>query len=154
MSGLSAPEQMPHAFAAAWMARDSRALAALFAPDADFVNVVGLWWRDRTAIETAHAYGLATIFADSRLRVGRVALRALGPGAAVVHARLHLSGQRPHGDTGTAGDRQSVMTFVMQDQGAAGWLCVAAQNTDIVPGAETLQADGSGGLTPRDYRRP
>ncbi len=41
------PEEFPRAFAAAWMARDAVALAALFAADADFVNVAGLWWEDR-----------------------------------------------------------------------------------------------------------
>ena len=32
-----------------------------------------------------------------------------------------------------------------------GWLCVAAQNTDIVPDAESHVA-GDGGLSPADYR--
>lgn len=141
---------MPHAFAAAWMARDAAALAALFAPDADFVNVVGLWWHDRAAIEAAHAYGLRTIFPDSTLRVGRVKTRTLGPDAAIIHTRLHLSGQNAHATAGTAAPRQSVMTFVMA-RTAQGWHCVAAQNTDIVAGAETLEA-GGGSLTPRDYR--
>lgn len=139
---------MPHAFAAAWAARDAGALAALFAEDADFVNVVGLWWRDRTAIERAHAYGLRRIFADSVLSVGVVTCRDLG-NVAVVHARFTLEGQTgPQDDT--AGTRRTVMSFVMQ-RGAEGWLCVAAQNTDVVPGAETHLA-GPQGLAPVDYR--
>jgi len=149
---LPEPQAMPHAFAAAWMARDARALAGLFAPDADFVNVVGLWWQDRAAIEAAHAYGLATFFADSTLRVGRVKTRFLGTGAAVVQARLHLTGQRAHDGSGSAGPRQTVMTFVME-RGPQGWHCVAAQNTDIMPGAETHEARG-GVLNARDYRKP
>jgi uncharacterized protein (TIGR02246 family) len=91
---LPAPEDMPRAFAAAWMARDAGALAALFAEDADFVNVVGIWWEDRAAIHKAHHYGLTTFFRDSRLTVGRVKLRMLAPRAAVVHARMILTGQR------------------------------------------------------------
>lgn len=131
------------------MARDAAALAALFAEDADFVNVVGIWWRDRAAIERAHAYGLATFFADSTLRVGRVRTRMLGPDHAVVHARLRLSGQhRPEG--GTADDRQTILSLVAT-RGQQGWTVVSAQNTDIVPGAETFVAQG-GNLSARDYR--
>ena len=146
---LTAPEEMPHAFARAWMARDAAALAALFAPDADFVNVVGIWWEDRTAIEAAHRYGLENFFAQSRLIAGRVKTRALGDAAAVVHCRFRLSGQRAPDGT-EAGPRSTVMSFVMR-RDADGWRCVAAQNTDIVPGAETFEASESG-LVPRDYR--
>jgi uncharacterized protein (TIGR02246 family) len=153
---LRTPQDMPHRFAQAWMARDASALAALFAQDADFVNVVGLWWQSRNAIETAHEYGLRVIFADSTLRVGRIKTRSLGQKAAVVQARMHLEGQTPHADTETPAARSTIMTFVMA-RTESGWQCVAAQNTDIVPGAEThearnTRADGLR-LQARDYRR-
>ena len=48
------------------------AIAALFDPDAEFVNVVGLWWHDREAIRRAHAYGLTRIFQHSTLRIGTI----------------------------------------------------------------------------------
>lgn len=146
---LAAPEEMPHAFADAWTARDADALAALFAEDADFVNVVGIWWEDRSAIRAAHDYGLTTFFRDSRLAVRRVKLRRLGADAAVVHARVSLTGQLTP-DGRRAGPRSGVLTLVMERRGDE-WLCVAAQNTDIVPGAETLRR-GDAGLAPEDYR--
>ncbi|MGR3756888.1 MAG: SgcJ/EcaC family oxidoreductase [Tranquillimonas sp.] len=149
---LTAPQDMPRAFADAWNRRDAAALAALFAEDADFVNVVGLWWRDRAAIEAAHRYGLATFFRDSRLTIGRTRLRHLGPDAAVVQARVTLTGQLAPGGA-AAGTRRGILIFVLARQPGGEWLCVAAQNTDIVPGAETLLRDG-GALTPRDYRGP
>jgi hypothetical protein len=62
----SRPEQIPSLFAEAWNARDADALAALFEDKAEFVNVTGLWWRDRQAIRNAHAYGLERIFNESR----------------------------------------------------------------------------------------
>lgn len=146
---VNAPEELPHAFAAAWMARDAAALAALFVPDADFVNVVGIWWQDRGAIEAAHHYGLTTFFRDSVLSVGRVKLRMLGADHAVVHARMRLRGQYAP-DGGIATDRQNMLTFVCA-RDALGWQAVAVQNTDIVAGAETLLAEGAG-LRPQDYR--
>lgn len=143
------PGDVASFFARAWMARDADALAALFAEDADFVNVAGIWWEDRAAIARAHAYGLTTFFRDSRLTVGRTKVRALGPDAAVVHARMILTGQIG-ADGGTAGPRHTILSFVMVRSGGS-WLCVSAQNTDIVPGAETFERTGEG-LAPRDYR--
>ncbi len=49
----------------AWNRRDADRLADLFAEDAEFVNVTGLWWHDREAIRRAHDYGLRTIFDQS-----------------------------------------------------------------------------------------
>ena len=147
--GVATPSDLPHAFAAAWMARDAEALAALCAPDADFVNVVGIWWQDREAIRRAHDYGLTTFFRDSTLRVGRMKVRQLGPDVAVVHARMRLSGQYAP-DGSVAGDRQNMLIFVCA-RDAEGWYAVAIQNTDIVPGVETQVAEGEW-LTPRDYR--
>ena len=49
-----------------------------------------------------------------------------------------------------AGDRTGVFVFVTQRQDDGRWLAVAAQNTDIVPGAQTLLA-GETGLRPTHY---
>ncbi|MEP2715319.1 SgcJ/EcaC family oxidoreductase [Pseudophaeobacter sp.] len=130
------PEEIPVQFATAWNARDAEALAALFVEDADFVNVVGLWWHNRRDIERAHAYGLRVIFDQSTLRAGGISIRALGEGHAVVHCRWHLTGQRdPKG--ALLGERTTVMVFVAQKT-PSGWQVVAAQNTDVIPGSETL----------------
>ena len=146
---VAAPGHFPAAFAAAWAARDADALAALFARDADFVNVVGIWWEDRAAIRNAHAYGLTTFFAQSRLTVGRVKLRRLG-NIAIVNARLILTGQTAPDGT-PAGPRTTIATAVLEET-PQGWLCVAFQNTDIVPGAESRVATDQG-LAPADYRQ-
>jgi uncharacterized protein (TIGR02246 family) len=73
------------------MARDGAAIGTLFADDADFVNVVGIWWEDRAAIAKAHGDALGSFFAGTRLTIGRVKVRHLGD-VAVVHARARLSG--------------------------------------------------------------
>lgn len=146
---LAAPEDFAPAFVAAWMARDAAALAALFAEDADFVNVVGIWWEDRTAIEAAHRYALESFFADTRLAAGRTKLRRLGPDAAVLHTRLRLTGQRDR-DGSALAPRSTILVAVLA-RTPEGWQAVAAQNTDIVPGAETMAARDSR-LEPRDMR--
>ena len=151
MPALPAPSDMPVAFAAAWMARDADALADLFEPDAEFVNVVGLWWHDRAAIRKAHDYGLRVLFPDSTLRVVRTREKALADGVAVVHALVALEGQSAGGGVESPGARRTVFTFVMR-RGGDGWRCAAAQNTDVVSGAETHVRDTDGTLRPADYR--
>ncbi|WP_308915941.1 SgcJ/EcaC family oxidoreductase [Jannaschia sp. LMIT008] len=142
------PDAFVPAFVAAWMARDGDALAALFAPDADFVNVVGIWWEDRADIARAHSYALRSFFAETRLVPGRVKVRDLGD-VAVIHARMALTGQRLP-DGGRAGARTTILSFVLE-RTSGGWQAVSAQNTDVVPGAETRVAQDDR-LSPGDYR--
>jgi uncharacterized protein (TIGR02246 family) len=142
------PADFPKAFAEAWHSRDGYRIGALFADDADFVNVTGLWWRDRAAISKAHDYALKSFFGKSTLKPGVIRTRELGPGHAVVHCRFTLQGQTTP-DGAKAGDRQTILSFVLQDT-PNGWQAVSAQNTDVVPGKEThLNNDG---LRAVDYR--
>ncbi|GAB3705551.1 SgcJ/EcaC family oxidoreductase [Nocardiopsis oceani] len=143
------PESVPQRFAQAWNEGDADGIAALFAPDADFVNVVGLWWRDREAIRRAHEHGLRVIFPGTTMRVSGIRVRMLGDDAAVVHCRWSVDGQvMPDGSS--ADRRRGVFTFVVR-AAPEGWTAVAAHNTDRVSGAESLAGQG-GDLSPVDYR--
>lgn len=146
---MKEPEEIPGRFIQAWNRADGAALAALFADDADFVNVVGLWWEDRERIRQAHDYGFRKIFGHSQMRLQRIKLRRLGESAAVVHAEWSLTGQTPQGGDEPR-ERRGVFSFVLQKDDA-GWLAVAAHNTDRVPGSETLIA-GKDGLSPTSYQ--
>lgn len=141
MRQTNAAADIATAFVAAWNRKDADALAGLFVEDADFVNVVGLWWANRDQIRKAHAYGFEHIFGDSTMELRKVRVREVGAGVAVVHAAWTLTGQNPHQDR-TAGRRRGVITFTAQRQAGGGWLAVSAQNTDRVNGAETLIATG------------
>lgn len=149
---LDRPERIPAVFVEAWNNRDPDTLAAIFDEDAEFVNVVGLWWHDRETIRKAHAYGLERIFNRSTLRLSRVKVKSLSDGIAVVHARMTLSGQAPVGGISAPGTRQNIFSFVVHRL-PEGWRCASAHNTDVVPNAETNAVDGDGRLRPVDYRR-
>jgi uncharacterized protein (TIGR02246 family) len=150
---LDRPESIPTVFVEAWNDRDPDALAALFDEDAEFVNVVGLWWHDREAIRKAHAYGLERIFNRSTLRLGTVRVKRLSDDVAVVHARMRLEGQTPVGAVASPQPRTNIFSFVVH-RTPDGWRCASAHNTDVVPGAETNVIDEDGRFRPADYRRP
>lgn len=81
------PEDIVRGWEEAWNAADADALAELFAEDAEFVNVVGLWWHDRERIRLSHAFGFSTIFPDSVITMGTPRVRLVGERAATVHSK-------------------------------------------------------------------
>lgn len=145
------PDEIPVLFAQAWNLRDADALASLFDPDADFVNVTGIWWHDRDAIRKAHAYGLERIFNESTLSIDEARVRRLSDDIAVVHARMTLSGQTPLGAIKAPGTRTTVFSFVVRSHGGR-WYCAVAQNTDVVPHMETNIVGDDGRFRSANYR--
>lgn len=146
---MDQPQDVLGLFAQAWADRDAGALADLFVEDAEFVNVVGLWWHNRADIQTAHAYGFEVIFGHSRLSFVQERSRMIGHSAAVVHGKWMITGQMTASGE-AAGTRYGIFTFVLE-RGEGGWKVVAAHNTDVINGAESIAViDGSS--TPSDYR--
>lgn len=146
------PGDIPALFVEAWMNRDAKMLASLFKEDAEFVNVVGLWWHNRKDIEKAHAYGFEKIFPNSDLVLRETTVKHLSREIAVVHARMRLKNQTPKGEVKTTSLRQNIFSFVVQKQKDF-WICVSAHNTDIVPGAETNIIDEEGNFRSVNYRK-
>src|SRR5690349_5901392 len=94
-------EQLAAGFDDSWNRHDMAQFALLFAPDADFVNVVGMWWKNREEIEKAHAYSHSTFFKNSRLSGEIAGLKFLRSDLATVHVLWELVGQiEPDGSIG------------------------------------------------------
>jgi len=134
------PDQAPAAAAAQavtaalvddWNRHDMKGFAELFAEDAQFVNVIGMWWRGRSEIQKQHEALHATRMRNSHLVATETAVRLLRPDIAVLHIRWELTG-----DTGIDGVilpmRQGVMSLVTVSTGSR-WQIASAQNTDVVP---------------------
>jgi uncharacterized protein (TIGR02246 family) len=129
----SKPEHVATAFANAWNRHDMDEFASLFASDANFVNVVGVWWKNRSEIEAAHRATHETIFRNSRLEGDVSSVVDLAPGLSSVHYTWTLTGASTPGGS-PAEDRKGILLLIAQE-GPSGWRIKVAQNTDIVPGA-------------------
>jgi uncharacterized protein (TIGR02246 family) len=70
-------------FEEAWNSHNMKALGKLFREDAEFINVVGMHWRGRDDIVSAHAAYHETMFKDCRLKTDAVEVRSLGGGHAI-----------------------------------------------------------------------
>ena len=117
------------AFIDSWNRHDMKSLAALFAEDADFVDVFGNWFKDRMAIEIALTQRHATVFQNSRFTEKNVAVRFRRPDLAIGHATIELSGAVDRqGQQLTAG--LGLITFVIEKVDG-GWHIIALQNTAI-----------------------
>ena len=109
-------ERLVTGFNESWNEHDMAQLARLFAPDADFVNVVGMWWKNREEIKKAHAYSHSTFFKNSRLSGEIAGLKFLRPDLATVHILWELVGQiEPNGSIGQP--RKGVLLLVCAKRG-------------------------------------
>lgn len=125
--------QIVHAFAEAWNRHDMDAFANLFAEDAEFVNVVGLWWKGRTEIKGAHEFTHRTMFRNSQLSIHEIAVRFPVPDIAISRCRWMLEGHVSPEDEPLPA-RTGILVSTLQKIDDA-WRIVDAQNTDIVDGA-------------------
>ncbi|MBV9848213.1 MAG: SgcJ/EcaC family oxidoreductase [Armatimonadetes bacterium] len=113
-------------FVAAWNDGDSAAIAALFAEEADFINVLGAHDRGRASIEASHRFIFDTIYRGSRNRYTVETIRFIRPDVAVAFLRAHLTfhaGER-------TGEIHARPTMVLAKEGAD-WRIVVFQNTKI-----------------------
>ena len=146
---LSGPLEVVDAFLRAWEGRDARAIAALFAEDADYVNVVGLWWTSRHSIQRAFKRAFKSEYRSAAFEFDKLSFRQLGSDGAIVHGRWRLTGQIDPDDK-PSDPRRGVLTLALERVQDDTWLIVSAQATDIVSAADTFVAH-DGELTATSY---
>ncbi len=140
-SDEEAVRRVVNGFPEAWNRHDMDAFGALFAPDADFVNVTGTHWKGRESIQLNHAFthgaipidsagvtvprGIYGIFKTSILHFKQIDIRFLRKDVAVAHVRTELLG-----DARTKDPRRTLVVMILT-QGGGRWLIAVAQNTEI-----------------------
>jgi uncharacterized protein (TIGR02246 family) len=128
-----------------WNAHDAESYAGNFAPDAEFVDVLGRFLRGRDVIRRAHQANFASIHRGSIASLEPLAIRELGSGVTLVHVRGLL--RVPAGPL--AGDQRSTQTWVLAERGGT-WQITAFHNTLVreMPGVpdvpESLTDVGTG----------
>jgi uncharacterized protein (TIGR02246 family) len=116
------------AFESGWNRHDLAAGFACFAEDADFVNVVGQWWRGRYEIVERLGECHGDRFRDSTLRITSVSIRFLRFDVAVVHLTWTLAGDRGPDGKGLP-LRRGIITLTCS-RVKRRWSFDAAQNTE------------------------
>jgi hypothetical protein len=144
-ASAAAPEQeagvhdVVNRFAESWNKHDMDALGSLFTPNADFVQVNGVWWKGREEIQKNVAFLHGAIpqasvgvtlppntygaFRASTYRFDQIDVRFLTKDVAVAHILWTQLG-----DPRFAEPRRGMLSFVVTSEHDH-WLINAAQNT-------------------------
>ncbi len=121
---MSDPADFPRAFAVAFGTQDAEGMAALFAEDGGFHALTGHWSEGRSQIAEGMRQEFAGLSRMARLVSGKLALRPMGPGAAILHQRFVVTGLRDA--TGTELPRVgALLTAVLAAKGE-GWVALTA----------------------------
>lgn len=121
--------------AEAWNRQDAVAWSKDFAPDAEFINIVGTIFSGRADIEKRHAAIFATLFKGSRTQVTVRKVLFLDNDVAVLDMEHRVSGYvgLPPGVQPTVpGELRTQMRYVLKRENGQ-WRIVAGQNTDVKP---------------------
>jgi uncharacterized protein (TIGR02246 family) len=107
---------------AGWNAKNAARYASVFAEDADFVVINGMYVKGRAEIEKSHQNIFTTIFKDTNVTLDFKQIRFLRPDVAVVH----LTGRR---DGPTEELKQGAIVTLVMTKEKDGWKIAAFQNT-------------------------
>jgi uncharacterized protein (TIGR02246 family) len=121
----------------AWNRHDITAMASLFAPEADAVNLAGEWFKGREAFERSLESLHSGKVKESLWQTQDIDVKFLTPEIAIVH--VHFSS---HGDRNPDGSqmppRKGIFTRVEVKRDGH-WLILASQATNVVaPATATI----------------
>ena len=111
---------------AAWNVGDSVGIAAPFVDDADFVNIMGEYYKGRAPIEAGHRQIFDTIHKGSQVSFAVERVRFVHPDMAIAFLRAHLKFQA--GDVRREGRARPTMVLAKHNEK---WQIVAFQFTRI-----------------------
>ncbi len=124
-------------FESGWNTHDMGRIGSVFRDDAEFINVVGMFWRGKAAIVKAHAVYHEIMFKDCRLHSDALQIRLLNDTTAIaVWTVTQDSFKTPSGNV--VPKTQTRLTFVLT-KADDGWRVAHGHNTRI--DAEAAQFD-------------
>jgi uncharacterized protein (TIGR02246 family) len=109
-------------------------MATYTTPDVTWVNIVGMWWRGRPAVQAAHQQIFDGMFKGVPFTPGAATIRAITPDVAVVNLYCKVGAFYPpdgvNRGTNQMGNDQNLLTLVMVKKKGQ-WLLTAAHNTVV-----------------------
>ena len=114
----------------AWNNHSGRGFADHFAPDSDFINIFGMHFRGKEAIQERHDAILDTFLKGSTFTITDLALREVNPNLVMAFVRWKVEGfHKPGSDqNGPEETSQGIFSHVfINDTGE--WEITATQNT-------------------------
>lgn len=117
-----------------WNTHDFSTMRNNSTPDLNWVNIVGIWWKDRETAVGAH-YGIFnTMFNGVKFEKKSVALRAITNDVVIANLLIHVGEFYPPDGVDHGNNKREaaddILTLVYVKKGGK-WLLTAAQNTVV-----------------------
>ena len=121
-------------FEKAWNEHNMDAMFDLFTEDAEWVNIVGMYWVGRANVKKAHQDFHATMFKNTPLKIDEITVRKITSDTAVAVLNLSMGDfTTPSGETiKNSKDRLSLILVKQKNR----WLIAHGHNTVIDTRAE------------------
>ena len=140
-SDEKALHEMVYQLEAAWNAADGQGFAEAFAEDADFIHILGGYYKGRAAIEAGHRMIFGTIYKGSAVRFSVERIRLLRPDVAIVSLRQYLQFR----EGGAASELEARPTIIAEKRDGK-WQIAHMQNTRITETGASAKQTGKGSL--------
>lgn len=134
ISDAKAIEQQVDAMVNSWNKHDFSDVKDYTTPDYDWVNIVGMWWKNRKEVQYSTQFYHKIMFNTTPMSKIKVDTRFITPTTAVVHFRSRVGKfVTPDGHEMPQNDELALLVFVKQK---GKWLLTAGENVIIDPQAQ------------------
>ncbi len=116
-------------FESGWNRHDMDVMFQAFTPDAEFVNIVGMFWRGLPDVRRAHQMMHSSYFKNTPNHIEDLQVRLLSADAAIAVVRWKKGAFTPP-DGVLRTESRDMMSMFLVKQGAR-WLIAGAHNTPI-----------------------
>lgn len=121
-------------FETGWNLHDMDTMFRAFAPDAEFVNIVGMHWRGLPDIKRAHQLMHESYFRATDNKIESIDARSVAPEAAVAVVTWKKGAFTPPDGVTRPPSRDVMTLFLVKREGR--WQIVGAHNTPLDEGAQ------------------
>ena len=127
-------EKQVDAMVTSWNNHSYKDMDKYTTADCDWVNIVGMWWKNRKEVQFAHQAYHDKMFKKTPMQKKSATIRFVSPTVALVHFTSHVgSFVTPDGHQMPEADDLALLVFVKQN---GKWLMTAGENVVIDPMAQ------------------
>ena len=137
-------------YGATWNRHNMAALAELFADDAHWINIVGMHWRDKSAVVTGHEVYHRTFFQGTDIELADVEIRPIAADVAVAVVLLKVGPFTPPDGVHRPKSENRLSLMLTRRDGR--WLIAHGHNTVIDLAAQPFDPVNAG--WPQQGRKP
>lgn len=122
------------AMVASWNRHDYSDMEDYISEDCEWVNIVGMWWKNADEVKFAHQFYHDRMFKTTTLVKKDVKISFLAPDIALVHFKSNVSSfKSPTGATVPAMDELATLIYIRRNDN---WLLRSGENVQINPVAQ------------------